>query len=99
MKQVLIKWGKTIVADVPAPLVEPGHVLVGGAYSHQRWNGCQRHPDQRQIHLHAQQAIKADWAGKAIFLEKPMALNREELDRLVVALRLACQVSPRRTHD
>ena len=32
MKQVLIKRGKTIVADVPAPLVELGQVLAGGTY-------------------------------------------------------------------
>jgi predicted dehydrogenase/threonine dehydrogenase-like Zn-dependent dehydrogenase len=41
---------------------------------------CTRH------HLHAQQATKAAEAGKAIFLEKPMALNKEELDQLSVVL-------------
>lgn len=41
---------------------------------------CTRH------HLHAQQAIQAAKAGKAILLEKPMALNQEELDRLVAVL-------------
>jgi predicted dehydrogenase/threonine dehydrogenase-like Zn-dependent dehydrogenase len=41
---------------------------------------CTRH------HLHAQQAIQAAQAGKAIFLEKPMALNQEELERLVDVL-------------
>jgi len=38
---------------------------------------CTRH------HLHAQQAIKAAKAGKAILLEKPMAMNKEELNDLV----------------
>ena len=33
MKQVLIGHGKAIVATVPAPFVEPGHVLVEVAYS------------------------------------------------------------------
>ena len=37
-------------------------------------------------HLHAQQAIAAAKAGKAIFLEKPMALNQAELDELVAVL-------------
>lgn len=41
---------------------------------------CTRH------HLHAQQAIAAAKAGKAIFLEKPMALNQAELDELVRVL-------------
>lgn len=41
---------------------------------------CTRH------HLHAQQAMQAARAGKAIFLEKPMALNQEELDQLVAVL-------------
>jgi predicted dehydrogenase/threonine dehydrogenase-like Zn-dependent dehydrogenase len=33
MRQVLIGRGKAIVARVPAPLIEPGHVLVEVAYS------------------------------------------------------------------
>jgi len=37
-------------------------------------------------HLHAAQATRAAKAEKAIFLEKPMALNQEELDRLVAVL-------------
>jgi predicted dehydrogenase/threonine dehydrogenase-like Zn-dependent dehydrogenase len=37
-------------------------------------------------HLHAGQAIRAAQAGKAIFLEKPMALNLEELERLEAVL-------------
>jgi len=41
---------------------------------------CTRH------NLHAQQAIQAAKAGKAIFLEKPMALNQAELDKLVAVL-------------
>ncbi len=41
---------------------------------------CTRH------HLHAQQAMAAAKAGKAIFLEKPMALNQAELDELVAVL-------------
>jgi predicted dehydrogenase len=41
---------------------------------------CTRH------NLHARQAIQAAQAGKAIFLEKPMALNQEELDELVTVL-------------
>jgi predicted dehydrogenase/NADPH-dependent curcumin reductase CurA len=36
--------------------------------------------------LHAKMAIEAAKAGKAVFLEKPMALNREELDELVKVL-------------
>jgi predicted dehydrogenase len=42
---------------------------------------CTRH------NLHAQQAMLAAKAGKAIFLEKPMALNQVELDQLVVVLK------------
>jgi len=42
---------------------------------------CTRH------HLHAQQAIAAARAGKAILLEKPMALNKAELDELVTVLK------------
>lgn len=42
---------------------------------------CTRH------NLHAPMAIKAAQAGKAIFLEKPMALNREEQDDLVAVLK------------
>jgi predicted dehydrogenase/threonine dehydrogenase-like Zn-dependent dehydrogenase len=42
---------------------------------------CTRH------HLHAQQAIAAARAGKAILLEKPMALNKVELDELVAVLK------------
>jgi predicted dehydrogenase/threonine dehydrogenase-like Zn-dependent dehydrogenase len=41
---------------------------------------CTRHD------LHAQQAIQAARAGKAIFLEKPMAMNRQELDQLALVL-------------
>lgn len=41
---------------------------------------CTRH------NLHAPMAIKAAKAGKAIFLEKPMALNHSELDDLVNVL-------------
>lgn len=41
---------------------------------------CTRH------HLHAQQAMQAAAAGKSIFLEKPMALNQAELDRLTAVL-------------
>ncbi len=37
-------------------------------------------------HLHAQQAEAAARAGKAIFLEKPMALNEAELDSLAATL-------------
>jgi hypothetical protein len=33
MKQVLIRRGQIAVEDVPAPLIEPGHVLVEVAYS------------------------------------------------------------------
>lgn len=33
MKQVLIRRGQAVVETVPAPLVEPGHVLVEVAYS------------------------------------------------------------------
>lgn len=36
--------------------------------------------------LHAPMAMEAARAGKAVFLEKPMALNQEELDRLVEVL-------------
>ena len=36
--------------------------------------------------LHAQMAIEAAKAGKTIFLEKPMALNKEELNELVKVL-------------
>jgi len=42
---------------------------------------CTRH------NLHAQQAIQAIRAGKAVFLEKPMALNQAELDELVDVLK------------
>lgn len=41
---------------------------------------CTRH------NLHAPMAMKAAHAGKAIFLEKPMALSQEELDDLVAVL-------------
>lgn len=41
---------------------------------------CTRH------HLHAEQAIAAARAGKAIFLEKPMALTQSELDSLTAVL-------------
>lgn len=41
---------------------------------------CTRH------NLHAQMAINAAKAGKAIFLEKPMALNQNELDDLRAVL-------------
>lgn len=36
--------------------------------------------------LHAEMASKAAKAGKAVFLEKPMALNKEELNELVAVL-------------
>lgn len=36
--------------------------------------------------LHAKMAMEAARAGKAIFLEKPMAINQEELDELVKVL-------------
>lgn len=42
---------------------------------------CTRH------NLHAPMAIKAAQAGKAIFLEKPMALNHAELDELETVLK------------
>ena len=38
-------------------------------------------------HLHAQMAIKALRAGKAVFLEKPMAVTSDELDTLVKTLK------------
>jgi len=41
---------------------------------------CTRH------NLHATMAIEAAKAGKAVFVEKPMALNQEELDGLVKVL-------------
>lgn len=37
--------------------------------------------------LHAQMAIETAKSGKAVFLEKPMALNQKELDELVNTLR------------
>ena len=37
-------------------------------------------------HLHARLAMETLQAGKAVFLEKPMALNREELSRLAGVL-------------
>ncbi|MBI5198486.1 MAG: oxidoreductase, partial [Nitrospirae bacterium] len=33
MKQVLIKRGRAVVEDVPAPLIEDGEILVEVAYS------------------------------------------------------------------
>jgi len=42
---------------------------------------CTRH------NLHAKMAIEAAKAGKAIFLEKPMALNQAELNELVTVLK------------
>lgn len=42
---------------------------------------CTRH------HLHAAQAMAAARAGKAVLLEKPMALNKAELDELVAVLK------------
>ena len=33
MKQALIRKGQILLANVPAPLVEPGHELVEVAYS------------------------------------------------------------------
>ena len=42
---------------------------------------CSRH------HLHAQQAILAARAGKAILLEKPMALNENELNQLAEVIK------------
>jgi len=42
---------------------------------------CTRH------HLHTSQAIAAARVGKAVFLEKPMALVQAELDELVAVLR------------
>ena len=42
---------------------------------------CTRH------NLHARQAIQAIRAGKALFLEKPMALNQAELNELVNVLK------------
>jgi len=42
---------------------------------------CTRH------NLHAKIAIEAAKAGKAVFVEKPMALNQEELDELVKVLK------------
>jgi predicted dehydrogenase/threonine dehydrogenase-like Zn-dependent dehydrogenase len=44
---------------------------------------CTRH------NLHAQQAIQAANFGKAIFMEKPMAINHEELDQLIHVLETA----------
>lgn len=41
---------------------------------------CTRH------NLHTRMAVEAAKAGKAVFLEKPMALNQEELDGLVKVL-------------
>jgi predicted dehydrogenase len=38
-------------------------------------------------HLHADQACNALLAGKHVFLEKPPALHRQELDRLLTAIR------------
>ena len=37
--------------------------------------------------LHAKMAMEAAKAGRAVFLEKPMALNQEELDELVKVLK------------
>lgn len=41
---------------------------------------CTRH------NLHAQQALQAIYAGKAVFIEKPMAISLEELDQVEKAL-------------
>lgn len=41
---------------------------------------CTRH------NLHASMAIKAARAGKAIFLEKPMAINEEELNEMIAVM-------------
>ena len=39
-------------------------------------------------HLHASQVVKALQAGKSVFVEKPLCLTREELDRIREAHRL-----------
>lgn len=33
MKQILIRKGQTLLSNIPAPIVEPGHILVEVAYS------------------------------------------------------------------
>ncbi|GIK74013.1 MAG: oxidoreductase [Chloroflexota bacterium] len=65
----------------------------GAAYASTNYQDVLNDPDVDAVmictrhNLHAQQAILAAKAGKAIFLEKPMALNQEELDQLVEVLK------------
>jgi predicted dehydrogenase len=64
----------------------------GAAYATTRFADVLNDPEIHAIliatrhHLHAQQAEAAALAGKAVFVEKPMALNPTELESLVTAL-------------
>ena len=65
----------------------------GANYASTRYEDVLEDPEVRMViistrhHLHAEMALKAARAGKAIFLEKPMALNPVELEGLEAVLR------------
>jgi predicted dehydrogenase/threonine dehydrogenase-like Zn-dependent dehydrogenase len=64
----------------------------GAAYVTAEYNEALADPEIDMVlittrhHLHAEQAIRAARAGKAIFVEKPMAIAKDELERLAEAL-------------
>ena len=71
-KQTAERWGMAVAAtDYRSVLKDPGVDMVLIATRH---------------NLHAHIAIEAAEAGKAVFCEKPMAMNHEELKKLVETL-------------
>jgi predicted dehydrogenase len=83
------------VARANGALVDQFAAEIGARRGHADWRSLVSDDDidavyvATPVHLHAPQTIAAAEAGKHVLCEKPMAMNRQECDRMIAACRSA----------